>query len=119
MGGTLEELGDDELETPPVQQAKDNVRDATIGRVEETAKGVSDVVLETIKNNPIPAAMAGAGLALLWMNRSDGHNGYRSSGYRADGHDGRRRYPVTQASARRSVMSPVRWATRLAARSAP
>ena len=72
MGGTLQELGDRLEPGHLVQQAKDNVRDATIGRVEETAKGVSDVVLETIKNNPIPAAMAGAGLALLWMNRSDG-----------------------------------------------
>jgi hypothetical protein len=42
------------------------------------------VVLETIRKNPIPAAMAGAGLALLWMNRSDGQDGYRSAGYRAD-----------------------------------
>ena len=49
-----------------VEQAKENVREATIGRVEETAKGVSDMVMETIKRNPIPAALAGAGLALLW-----------------------------------------------------
>jgi hypothetical protein len=84
MGGTLQELGDRLEPGHLVQQAKDNVRDATIGRVEETAKGVSDVVLETIRKNPIPAAMAGAGLALLWMNRSDGQDGYRSAGYRAD-----------------------------------
>jgi len=86
MGGTLQELGDRLEPGHLVQQAKDNVRDATIGRVEETAKGVSDVVLETIKNNPIPAAMAGAGLALLWMNRSDGQDGYRSGADRADGY---------------------------------
>jgi Protein of unknown function (DUF3618) len=76
MGGTLQELGDRLEPGNLVQQAKDNVRDATIGRVEETAKGVSDMVIETIKNNPIPAAMAGAGLALLWMNRSDTSHGY-------------------------------------------
>ena len=97
MGGTLQELGDRLEPGHLVQQAKDNVRDATIGRVEETAKGMSDMVIETIKNTPIPAAMAGAGLALLWMNRSNGSDhrtsgpayGYGSkSGYRADGGQG-------------------------------
>ena len=35
-------------------------------------------VTETIRQNPIPAAIAAAGLALLWMNRSNGSsNGYR------------------------------------------
>ncbi len=86
MGETLQELGDRLEPGHLMQQAKDNVRDATIGRVEETAKGVSDVVLETIKNNPIPAAMAGAGLALLWMNRSDRSSGYRTGAYRPGGY---------------------------------
>ncbi len=82
MGGTLNELGDRLEPGHLINQAKDNVRDATIGRVEETAKGVSDVVVETIKKNPIPAAMAGAGLALLWANRSSGKNGQQySTGY--------------------------------------
>ncbi len=83
MGGTLQELGDRLEPGHLVQQAKDNVRDATIGRVEETAKGMSDMVIETIKNNPIPAALAGAGLALLWMNRSDGSDSDRSGNYRS------------------------------------
>ncbi|MCA1588174.1 MAG: DUF3618 domain-containing protein [Chloroflexi bacterium] len=89
MGGTLSELGDRLEPSRLVEQAKENVREATIGRVEETAKGVSEMVLETIKRNPIPAAIAGAGLALLWVNRSDkGSNGYsaayRSNGYRPE-----------------------------------
>jgi hypothetical protein len=71
MGGTLRELGDRLDPGNLVNEAKENVREATIGRVEETAKGMSDMVMETIRRNPIPAAMAGAGLALLWMNRSD------------------------------------------------
>jgi ElaB/YqjD/DUF883 family membrane-anchored ribosome-binding protein len=37
---------------------------------------MSDMVMETIKRNPIPAAMAGAGLAMLWANRTSGHNGH-------------------------------------------
>ncbi len=76
MGGTLNELGDRLEPGHLVEQAKENVREATIGRVEETAKGMSDMVMDTIKRNPIPAAMAGAGLALLWANRSSGHNGH-------------------------------------------
>jgi hypothetical protein len=85
MGGTLNELGDRLEPGYLVQQAKDNVRDATIGRVEETARGMSDMVMDTIKRNPIPAALAGAGLALLWMNRSNGNGTYRSGDYRARG----------------------------------
>ena len=38
------------------------------------------MVMETIKRNPIPAALAGAGLALLWMNRSNVHDYGRSDG---------------------------------------
>jgi hypothetical protein len=72
MGGTLNELGDRLDPGNLVNQAKDNVRDATIGRVEDTAKGVSTMVMDTIKRNPIPAALAGAGLAMLWANRSKG-----------------------------------------------
>jgi hypothetical protein len=95
MGGTLNELGDRLEPGHLVNQAKENVREATIGRVEETAKGMSDMVIETIKRNPIPAALAGAGLAMLWKNRAEGngHNGhdrftsgYRSTDYRTYGY---------------------------------
>ena len=79
MGGTLNELGDRLEPGHLVQQVKENVREATIGRVEETAKGVSDMVMDTIRRNPIPAALAGAGLALLWINRSQGAQGGRAS----------------------------------------
>lgn len=79
MTGTLGEIGDRLEPGHLVDQAKQNVRDATIGRVEEavdaageTARGMTDMVLDTIKQNPIPAAVAGIGLALLWKNRSDG-----------------------------------------------
>jgi hypothetical protein len=83
MGGTLNQLGDRLEPGHLMNQAKDNVRDATIGRVEETARGMSDMVMDTIKRNPIPAALAGAGLALLWINRSNGNAAgqYRSGAY--------------------------------------
>ena len=39
MGGTLNELGDRLEPGHLVQQVKENVREATIGRVEETTRG--------------------------------------------------------------------------------
>jgi len=59
-----------------IQDARDAVRDATLGRVEQMARTVGDTtedarygIVETIKQNPIPAALAGIGLAWLFMNR--------------------------------------------------
>jgi len=59
-----------------ILEARDAVRDATIGKVENMARRVSDTtddarygIMETIKQNPIPAALAGIGLAWLMMNR--------------------------------------------------
>ena len=58
-------------------QAKEAAWDATIGRAEdavtnagETARGVGSIVIETIKQNPVPAALAGLSLGWLFMNRS-------------------------------------------------
>lgn len=88
MGGTLNELGERLDPGHLVNQAKENVREATIGRVEETAKGMSEMIMETIKRNPIPAAMAGAGLALLWMNRSNASGNGHQPGIRFAGGSG-------------------------------
>jgi len=77
MGSTLNELGDRLTPAHLVDQAKENVREATIGRLEDTTRGISDMVFETIKRNPIPTAMAGVGLAMLWRNRSQQTNGDR------------------------------------------
>jgi vacuolar-type H+-ATPase subunit H len=55
-------------------QAKSAVHDATIGKAEEavdgatrTVKGMGATMLETIKQNPLPAALAGIGLGWLFM----------------------------------------------------
>lgn len=60
------------------QDAKDAVHDATVGRAEEAVseatervRGVGSTMLETIKQNPIPAALAGIGLGWLFMKRGD------------------------------------------------
>jgi len=56
--------------------AKDVVHDATIGRVQDIARTAGDTmtqakttIVDTIRANPIPAALAGIGLAWLFMNR--------------------------------------------------
>lgn len=59
------------------QEAKTMVREATIGRVENMVQNASDTVndarytmMDTIRENPIPAALVGIGLGWLFMNRS-------------------------------------------------
>jgi hypothetical protein len=60
-------------------QAKAALRDATIGKVETMARTASDTaggwrqsVLETIKANPMPAALVGLGLGWMLLNRPNG-----------------------------------------------
>lgn len=52
------------------------IHDATIGRVQtmvraanSKANAASESLLDTIKQNPVPAALAGLSLGWLWMNR--------------------------------------------------
>jgi len=67
-----------------VDQAKGAVREATIGRVENmvtevrnTAQEAGNGFLETIKENPFPAALAAVGLGWLFMkNRGNTRNNY-------------------------------------------
>jgi hypothetical protein len=73
------------------EHAKQTVRGATIGKVEDMVERVSDSVYETrrtivdtISANPVPSALIGIGLAWLWMNArsesqaSGGRYGQRS-----------------------------------------
>lgn len=46
------------------EQAKDRVREATVGRAQEAGSGVA----ETIRQNPLPAALTGIGLGWLLMS---------------------------------------------------
>jgi ElaB/YqjD/DUF883 family membrane-anchored ribosome-binding protein len=77
MGDTLEELGARLNPNRLKQQAKDKVRDATIGRVQtmaqttiEKATGAGRTVTDVVRENPIPAAMIAAGISwLVWSTR--------------------------------------------------
>src|SRR3954454_8560473 len=66
--------------------AKDAAWDATVGRAEEavstageTARGVRSVVIDTIKQNPIPAALAGLSLFWLYKNRTNAQSSMTGS----------------------------------------
>lgn len=67
-------------------QIKDNIREATIGRVENMARDAADRVgearrgiMDTVRENPIPAAMAAIGIGWLYMNgrQQDGRQSSR------------------------------------------
>jgi ElaB/YqjD/DUF883 family membrane-anchored ribosome-binding protein len=73
-----------------VQEAKDTVREATVGRAQDmvnnagdTAADVGGSIVDTIKRNPVPAALAGISLGWLIMNRSKGtpSRSSRNGGY--------------------------------------
>jgi ElaB/YqjD/DUF883 family membrane-anchored ribosome-binding protein len=92
MSGTVEAIADRLDPANIVQDAKETVREATVGKVEQMASNVADTasgfvddarytaqdagsgILETVKRNPIPAAMAGIGIGWLLTHRSSGQS---------------------------------------------
>lgn len=89
VGDTLEQIGDRLNPHHITEQVRDNLREATIGRVEHMAENAADRVtetrdsiMETIRDNPIPAAMIGIGIGWLFMN---GRNSDSSSTTTASG----------------------------------
>ena len=109
------------------EHVKENVRDATIGRVGDMARHAADragetrsTVMDTIRANPVPAAMVGLGLGWLFMNRARGpsrdprafsgaapygagYAGYENAGYENAGYetdDAGGRGPVDRARER-------------------
>jgi ElaB/YqjD/DUF883 family membrane-anchored ribosome-binding protein len=85
MTGTIEEIGDRLDPATIVQEARDSVRDATVGKVEDmtstatqalsgagmTVQDTGTGLIETIKQHPIPAVLTGLGVAWLWTHRAD------------------------------------------------
>jgi uncharacterized protein YjbJ (UPF0337 family) len=77
-------------------QARASVREATIGRVEhmamytrDTAESVRGDLWTTIKQNPVPAALAAISIGWLWSHRSGGSQGSsyaRYGNYRGETH---------------------------------
>lgn len=84
MTGTVEAIGDRLDPGNIAAGAKNAVRDATLGKVEDMTSQVGDLVgdatdtfqdaggglVEVVRRNPVPALMVGAGLGWLWMKRN-------------------------------------------------
>ncbi len=75
MGDTLEQLGERLSPSTLKENVKQDIRDATIGKVEKMAQNAADraddarrTMMDTIRENPIPAAMVGVGLGWLVYN---------------------------------------------------
>jgi hypothetical protein len=101
MGDTIEAIGERlnpnhlkaelrETVRERVQETEDSIRAATIGRAENMAKEVahrvndtSHGIMDTIRENPIPAAMVGIGLGWLFFNGRRGHEHRETYGYAA------------------------------------
>src|SRR3954451_15312441 len=85
MTGTVEAIGDRLAPSNIVKEATSTVREATVGKVGDMTSTATDALsgagttvqetgsglLETVKQNPIPAAMAGIGIAWLWTHRAN------------------------------------------------
>jgi uncharacterized protein YjbJ (UPF0337 family) len=77
------------------QQAKDAVRDATVGKAQDMVNNAADAVSnaggtardfgsgiwETIRQNPVPAALAGIGIGWLFMSGRKGGTHTYTGGY--------------------------------------
>jgi ElaB/YqjD/DUF883 family membrane-anchored ribosome-binding protein len=101
MSETLDQLSDRLNPTRLKMQVKENIREATVGRVENMARNARDRVTEgghgivdRIRENPIPAAMVGIGLGWLIFggrhrdDRTMWERSYVNAGDQWDGNTG-------------------------------
>jgi len=90
MSDTLDQLGERLNPHRLGEQVKDSIRDATVGRVSHMARQAKDQVMSmerslvrTARENPVPAAMIGIGLAWIILNNrrrgSSPTNGYSTT----------------------------------------
>jgi hypothetical protein len=77
MGSTIDAIQEKLSPQRLMDEAKDTVRDATIGKAQEMAGNVADTaretgstIMDTIRDNPVPVALTAIGLGwLLWGAR--------------------------------------------------
>jgi hypothetical protein len=84
MSSTIDQIQEKLNPQNLVDQAKGAVREATIGRVENVVTEVRDTareagygLLDTIKENPLPAALAAVGIGWLFMKSRNQTDTYR------------------------------------------
>src|SRR5436309_284139 len=75
LGDTVEEIGERFNPTRLKEELKHDIRDATIGKVEnmaqQTAEMMSDAqhtIVQSIRENPIPVVLVGLGLGWIILN---------------------------------------------------
>lgn len=75
MSGTIQEIGARLNPRHLATEVKQTIRDATVGKVENMARSTADRVtesgrgiMESIRENPVPAAMVGVGVGWLIVN---------------------------------------------------
>jgi hypothetical protein len=97
IGSTIEALQEKLSPAALADQAKTAVRDATIGKVENMVEDAENAIartghsfFDTVRDNPVPAAMIGVGLAWLLVRRR--RHERQEHGYQFQG----RRGPVTR-----------------------
>ena len=78
LGDTVEEIGERFNPTRLKEELKSDIRDATIGKVENMAQQTADMVsdaqrsiMQSIRENPVPAVMVGIGLGSMILNASN------------------------------------------------
>lgn len=99
MSDTLDEIGERLNPNVMKEKVKESIREATIGRVETMARNAADRVndtsrsiVDTIRENPVPAVLVGVGLA--WLVFGSGRNESRDRGrYQRQGDEGWSRTP--------------------------
>jgi ElaB/YqjD/DUF883 family membrane-anchored ribosome-binding protein len=77
LGNTVEEIGERFNPTRLKEELKHDIRDATIGKVENMAQQTADIVsdaqrtiMQTIRENPVPFVVVGLGLGWMVLNAS-------------------------------------------------
>ena len=93
MADTVDELGERLAPSAVAERAGEAVREATVGRIEskvndmtssasdfvssagETVQQTGEGIVETIRRNPVPAALAGIGIGWLLISRNQGNSG--------------------------------------------
>lgn len=88
LSGTIDAIQEKLSPAHMVQEAKDTVREATIGKAQDvmgsatdTARGYGSSLVDTIRQNPIPMALTGIGLGWLVMSLRKSGGSRSTSGY--------------------------------------
>lgn len=95
MGSTIDAIEERLSPSRLAQEAKTAVKDATVGQAQQAVSNISDSasdfggsIVETIRENPIPAALAGIGIGWLIMSmRNNGGTQRDAQRYRYYGHN--------------------------------